>query len=289
MDNFYDFIRNNPSVIRLQVNELLLAEYQCPLSETRYDIWSEHNYFIYVISGQKKWFTRYQEKLVQPGDCLFIRKGAHSVFQFFDKEFCAVVLFVPDAFIRSVLLENQIELGVAQNLNVQDSLFSIKTNSFLAAYFQSFLSYLSGTERKEDKLIELKFRELVMAIAAHKHNENLSCYFAQLCKTGKPSLPEVMENNFYYPMALEEYARLSGRSLSVFKSDFKEIFGATPGKWLKKKRLNYGKYLLKHTDKPVTEIVFDSGFQNNSHFSREFKFEFGCTPVAYRKSGFIPK
>jgi AraC-like DNA-binding protein len=98
-----------------------------------------------------------------------------------------------------------------------------------------------------------------------------------------------MECNFYFPMTLQEYAKLSARSLSAFKSDFKELYGMSPGKWLKKKRLVYSRYLLKHTEKSVTEVVFDSGFQNTSHFSREFKNEYGCGPLSFRKSHSLPK
>jgi len=57
MENFYDFIKENPSVKRLKINDVLFAEYRCPLSEFRFDIWSQQNYFIYVTSGKKKWFT----------------------------------------------------------------------------------------------------------------------------------------------------------------------------------------------------------------------------------------
>ena len=76
MDNFYDFISEHPPVKRLRVNDLLLAEYQCPLKDDRFEIWSHHNYFIYVTSGEKKWFNLQQEMHLKPGDCLFVRKGA---------------------------------------------------------------------------------------------------------------------------------------------------------------------------------------------------------------------
>jgi len=284
MDSFYDFIQNNPSTIRLQVNELLLAEYQCPLDKTRYDIWSHHNYFIYVISGQKKWFTRSEEILVGEGDCLFVRKGAHSVYQYFDKDFCAVVLFIPDAFIRSVLLENRIALGHTTTQKDLESLFSIETDDILTSYFYSFLSYLEGRSKIEKKLLELKFRELVMVTASRKYNSALIGYFERLCKIGKPSLSEVMDNNFYYPLTLQEYAKLSGRSLSAFKSDFMDMYQTTPGKWLKEKRLEYSRYLLRHTEKSVTEVGLDSGFQNSSHFSREFKNRYECSPLSFRKN-----
>lgn len=282
MDSFFDFIKENPSVKRLQINDMLLAEYQCPLSETRYDIWSHHNYFIYVLSGKKKWFTIDQEALVKKGDCLFVRKGAHSIYQYFDDDFCALVMFIPDAFVRSVLLENQMDLGNPDVFTDRDSLFPIKTTDQLTAYFKSFFSYLSGSEIPEDPLMELKFRELLMIVASSTENKSLSGYFATLCKTTKPSLRDVMEDNFNYPMNLEEYARLSGRSLSTFKRDFKEIYETTPGKWLTRKRLELAKHLLEHTDKSVSEIVLDCGFKNASHFSRVFKERFDATPSEWR-------
>lgn len=101
MQSFFDFIKEHPPVKRLQVNDLLLAEYQCPLDIHRFDIWSHNNYFIYVISGQKKWLTPNQEILLKRGDCLFVRKGAHTVFQFFDSQFCISMLFMVGFLISS--------------------------------------------------------------------------------------------------------------------------------------------------------------------------------------------
>lgn len=280
MDSFYNFIKTNPPTIRLQVNDLLLAEYQCPLSETTYDIWSHQNYFIYVISGQKKWYTREQEILVKEGDCLFVKKGAHSVYQYFDSEFCAVVLFIPDGFIRSVLLNNRVPL---KNSVERESLYSVKADKYISAYFHSFLTYLSDRAKTNPRLLELKFKELILVAASGNYNEKLSAYFSQLCKTTKPSLPEIMEENFCYPLSLEEFAKISGRSLSSFKRDFKRVFGTSPGKWLKLKRLKHCKYLIENTDKSFSEIAYESGFQNISHFSREFKKYFQLSPTQVRE------
>lgn len=279
MDSFCDFINEHPPVKRLQVNDILFAEYQCPLSQFRYDIWSHLNYFIYVMSGKKKWFTKNQEIMVKPGDCLFVRKGAHSIYQFFDNEFCALVMFIPDDFIRSVLLDNQIKVGNCQNFVERDSLFSINSDEKLAAYFHSFYTYLKARERPANTLIELKFKELIILIVTGAGPQNLADYFACLCNAGAPSLRDIMEENFNYPLNLEEYARLSNRSLSSFKRDFKEIFGTTPARWLTQKRLDLAKYLLENTNKTVTETALDAGFKNHSHFSRVFKDKFGSSPL----------
>jgi AraC family transcriptional regulator, exoenzyme S synthesis regulatory protein ExsA len=284
MDSFYDFICQSPPTIRIQVNKLLLAEYQCPLDKIRHDIWTHQNYFVYVLKGKKEWHTHHQMVEVKEGDCIFVRKGAHSVNQFFDKDFCAVVLFIPDDFIRTVLLKNQVRLNQGSYYSSKNSVFSLKSAATLEPYFQTFLSYLSARTPVDVKLLELKFEELLLITASQAFLKQLSSYFSHLCQNSKPCLQDLMEENFYYPMSLEEYARLTARSLSGFKRDFQEIYGTSPGRWLKQKRLEFSRYLLKNTDKSVTEVIFECGFQNPSHFSREFKSAYNCTPLEYKKS-----
>ncbi len=267
-----------PSSKQLSVNDLLFAEYKCPLSETRFDMWTHHNYFVYVIKGKKKWFAGDHEVLAREGDCIFVRKGAHSIYQYFDDDFCSLFMFVPDQFIKDTLLEKQMTAEIQNDDTDLSPILRVQTDEVLKTYFFSFLSYISKPGNPDKKLAELKFRELIMIVAGEPANKSISGYFLNLCKTARPSLQSVMESNFTYPMNLDEYARLSGRSLSTFKRDFKQIYDTTPSKWLRQKRLDYSRYLLKQTDKSVTEVVFDCGFKNTSHFSRAFKEEFGKTP-----------
>ncbi|MEX0721548.1 MAG: AraC family transcriptional regulator [Balneolaceae bacterium] len=273
-----------PSTKRLSVNDLLFAEYRCPLSKTRFDMWSHHNYFVYVMKGKKKWFCQDQEVVAQAGDCIFVKKGAHSIYQYFDDEFCSLFMFLPDEFIRDTLLENQSDVDVNNDKTHSSPILRVQSNKMLNAYFYSFLSYISNARSSDKNLAELKFRELVLIINSGSGNDSISSYFLSLFKTARPSLQSVMESNFTYPMKLEEYARLSGRSLSTFKRDFKQVYNKNPGKWLIQKRLDYSRYLLEQTDKSVTEVVLDCGFKNSSHFSRSFKKQFGITPFQHKKT-----
>jgi AraC family transcriptional regulator, exoenzyme S synthesis regulatory protein ExsA len=284
MQSFFDFIKEHPPVKRLEINDLLLAEYQCPLDNNRFDIWSHHNYFIYVISGKKKWQTHTEEILVEGGDCLFVCKGAHTVFQFFDSEFCAIVLFVPDSFISSVLLENRIKTGNHSKATSREVLNKLGCGEELAAYFRSFYTYLSTSSPPSVTLMELKFRELIILSAVRGDCQSLQDYYASICHSGSSSLRDLMEANFNYPMNLEEYARLCHRSLSTFKRDFKSTFGTSPGKWLVHKRLELAKYLLENTDKMVLEAALDTGFKNHSHFSRIFRKKYGIAPMQLIKT-----
>ncbi len=115
-------------------------------------------------------------------------------------------------------------------------------------------------------------------------NASLCSYFKSLCDRSKTSIREIMESNFIYNMKLEEFAYLSGRSLSSFKKDFINTFNCPPGKWLLKRRLEHAKYLLELTDKNINELVFETGFENASHFIRTFKKTYGFTPLQLKKS-----
>jgi transcriptional regulator GlxA family with amidase domain len=115
-------------------------------------------------------------------------------------------------------------------------------------------------------------------------NLELAAYFRRLGTSDAPSISEIMEANFRYHLSLEEYAKLCHRSLSSFKREFQAHFQTSPGQ----RRLDHSAHLLRTTPMNVTEVAFESGFQDVSHFSRAFKERFGAPPVAYREEFSVP-
>jgi pimeloyl-ACP methyl ester carboxylesterase/AraC-like DNA-binding protein len=98
----------------------------------------------------------------------------------------------------------------------------------------------------------------------------------------KIDIEKVMLNNFQYNLKLEEFAKLCGRSLSVFKRDFNKHFNNTPFRWLKSQRLEYAKTLLQESDLDVNQVCYESGFKNNSHFVQSFKEKFDIPPYRFK-------
>lgn len=98
----------------------------------------------------------------------------------------------------------------------------------------------------------------------------------------KTDIEKTMLNNFQYNLKIEDFAKLCGRSLSVFKRDFNHLFNTTPYKWIKAKRLEYAKELLMESDLNVNQICFESGFINNSHFIKSFKEKFNLPPHQFK-------
>jgi AraC-like DNA-binding protein len=220
------------------------------------------------------------------GKCIYVKKGAHIIEQFFDTVFCLVVFFVSDKFILETLRNNPLVSPKKEGAINNSPIFSIHTDDSLQAFFNSVAPYFSDSHIASNALLELKFKELILNVSSNPANIELNNYFySLLTDTNAESIRKIMEENFYYNLRIEEFARLCGKSLSAFKRDFEESFKTTHGRWLLDRRLKHAQLLISTSNKTVSEAAFESGFENVSHFSRAFKQHFGSSPLHYRRSG----
>ena len=285
MLNYYENVLSQPDYFRqFRCGESLITQYNCPLENKYVDLWSKHHYIAYIIDGHKIWHTPHGSYDLQKGSCVFVRKGASIVEQFFDTPYCIMVFFLTDEFICQTLKSRSVPLA-RNDRNKYDPVIRIDKSETLEGFILSMSSYFAGDREPDPALLELKFRELILTIADNPANNSLLSYFCALLQDSPAvSLQRVMEDNYCFNLKLEQYAELCARSLSAFKRDFQKTFDTTPGKWLLEKRLQHAMHLLSNMNKTVGEAAFESGFENPSHFSRAFKERFGQAPNAVRRS-----
>ena len=286
MNNLYDDIRGNPAFNRLEIGDLLFAEYTCPLEAKMFGIWTEQDYLVHVVSGKKTWHTPDGSWPVQGGETLFFKKGAAVVEQFFESDFCVMIFFIPDSVARDVVTQHRSDLQPsARKESEKGRAIPVRADVGLTAFFDSMKIYFSGGDKPTEALLRLKLNELILSILTSRANPDLASYLWALAESDGPSLPALMEANFRYNLSLEDFARLCHRSLSSFKRDFRKHFNDTPGRWLLQRRLDYAAALLRSAgDKTVTEIAFESGFADLSHFNKAFKKRFQMPPTTFRSS-----
>jgi AraC-like DNA-binding protein len=280
MFNLHEKIKSDPEFYRqLSCGDSLVTLFNCLLQNKYEDTWSHLNYFVYVVEGRKIWHTADGSYDLQKGSCAYVRKGACIVEQFFETNSCFIFFFMPDEFIYETLQSKV--LPVAKAGKHPDPVIPVKDNAIVQSFFLSMMSYFNSHHKPDQALLELKFKELVLTLADDTANNDLRSYFSALIHQPRAViLQQVMEENFCFNLKLEEFARLSARSLSAFKRDFESLYQATPGKWLLEKRLNLALQLLTNTGKTVSEAAFESGFESTSHFSRVFRQRFGTSPAA---------
>jgi AraC family transcriptional regulator, exoenzyme S synthesis regulatory protein ExsA len=284
MLNLYDYIANSNYFKTFTVNDLLWVEYKCMITDDDVAYWTHSNYFAYILSGNTKYKSGNDEYVVRAGDALFVRKGAYVASRNGTGDYCALIIFVPDDFIRKVTEKYPSVLKDKTSGTFADSnaIFPLSMDESLNAYFHSVLSYFPRSVAPCDELLKIKFEELLLNIFTGGQNRSLGACLRSIRDCGKVSLRDVMEASFMYPMGLEAYARLCARSLSAFKSDFYEIYKMSPGKWLIRARLEYARALLETSDDSVGDIAFKSGFKNTAHFVKVFKESYGMPPMKYR-------
>lgn len=96
---------------------------------------------------------------------------------------------------------------------------------------------------------------------------------------------DYIEEHFRESHHLREMAVLSGYSLSRFKIKFKDEVGMTPANYITFKKLEYAKFLLRTTDKPITVIALDAGFSSSNYFCTVLRKLTNYSPSEYRGIG----
>lgn len=90
--------------------------------------------------------------------------------------------------------------------------------------------------------------------------------------------------NIHEGVKLEEAADLLNMAPGSFCRFFKKKTGLTFMEYVKRVRVGMAAKLLAETDKQITQICFESGYNNLANFNHYFKSIMAKTPSAYRKS-----
>ncbi len=87
------------------------------------------------------------------------------------------------------------------------------------------------------------------------------------------------------PLTLEELARGAHFSPYHFHRIFRGIVGESLGEHVRRVRLDRAAQHLLYTERPVTRIALEAGYETHESFTRAFRAAFGASPSEYRRSG----
>jgi two-component system, response regulator YesN len=111
---------------------------------------------------------------------------------------------------------------------------------------------------------------------------NVGCVFDSRSKTLIENAKRIIEKNFASQFGYKDVAREIFISPSYFMTLFKKETGLTFTDYLTEVRIKAAKDLLRTSEKTITEIAFDVGFNNSNYFSNTFKKAAGLSAKEYR-------
>src|SRR6187431_3108065 len=94
---------------------------------------------------------------------------------------------------------------------------------------------------------------------------------------------DAMDRAYAEPLDVASVAAVAHVSPAHFIRSFRSVFGETPHRYLQRRRVERSMFLLRETDRSVTDICMDIGFSSLGTFSRMFREIVGETPSAYRR------
>ncbi len=93
---------------------------------------------------------------------------------------------------------------------------------------------------------------------------------------------DAMDRAYAEPLDVRAVAAVACLSEAHFIRSFRACFGETPHRYLQRRRVERAMFLLRETDRSVTDVCFDVGFTSLGTFSRTFREIVGEPPTDYR-------
>jgi AraC-like DNA-binding protein len=93
---------------------------------------------------------------------------------------------------------------------------------------------------------------------------------------------DAMDRAYAEPLDVPAVAAVAHISPAHFSRTFRQVFGETPHRYLQRRRVERSMFLLRETDRSITDVCLDVGFTSLGTFSSTFTKIVGETPTAYR-------
>jgi len=93
---------------------------------------------------------------------------------------------------------------------------------------------------------------------------------------------DAIDRSYSHPLDIPELAQVASVSEAHFIRTFRATFGETPHRYLQRRRVERAMFMLRESDRSVTDICMEVGFSSLGTFSRTFRDIVQVTPTEYR-------
>ena len=237
----------------------------------------EQHLLYVVLGGSVKLTCGRQSWTVSKNEMILLRRAQSVSYEKQGSEetglFESQLFAINDELLKDFLTSQQVQIPqMTEELGAQVSPMSER----LVAYCWSLSPYFNNPSQVNPGLLRLKVMELLYNVM--DCSKNIFRQMLQLRQPVKTDIHRVVEENYTSPISLDELAYLSGRSLSSFKREFQDIYGESPARWIREKRLSKAQEMLRSSSLSVADVAYSLGFENPTHFSRIFKQQYGYAP-----------
>jgi AraC-like DNA-binding protein len=243
----------------------------------------------FMYSGTATHITVNGDYTIESGDCISVKPGqAHGY-----KNIRNLVLM--NVLIKSAFFTED-HFGM-RSLPAWDALFGQEYDAAIERSPITRFRLDFGSFQKAKSLIETASAELtdrregyraivtglllelvVLLVRCYGDRQNAAAGFA----SDLTALFSYVHEHFRSVLSMDALTGVSGMSPSHVHRVFKRHLGCSPFQYISRLRLSEAADALIQTDKPITQIALDLGFNDSNYFTRLFRKQTGLSPREYR-------
>ena len=265
---------------RLETDYLKLLYYDLPPLSSDYKSY-ENNRLCTILEGHKHISVNSEAKFSY-GPRQFILLPPHStVHMDIDVPTKALVVELSEELLRKVAEKISVDLGADYDRLSKDRFFLGDINNELRVCLNRVADISTAEGRKNKEfLLDLCAQELAYNLVQVKG-------ILQILNLERDNpihkAISYIQSNIMRQISISQLAYYLNMSETNFCNSFKKIMGITPKEYITNQKMVMAKDMLKNQN--VTEVAYDLGYENISHFIALFKNKYGITPKQYQSIG----
>lgn len=238
----------------------------------------EHGEKVVYYANNKTTITDKQFAILSSGNCLMTEKLPVN------NNYCSTMLFfdttvLTNFFVKYASLIDQISSNFGKS---EKPFLAFEKDEFIQTYIASLKLIQSKPEPFLNKILELKFEELMLHLLEKHPHEILSFHHNNHDGYSDFEIRKAVELNITNNLTLEELAFLCHISVSTFRRKFVKLYNQPPSQYFLQQKMELAKSWLLQNENP-SEVFYKVGYENHSSFSQSFKQVCGITPKQFQQ------
>lgn len=248
--------------------------------------WHWHNEFefVFVESGEVSCDIGSTHFMLLPGQAIMINSRVLHRFQSESDAIIPNFLFNPSfiAPAESLIYEKYVSPVLSSTLEYFIFQDDIAWQSHALDLIKNTI-FLQDTDLNRELAVSIHIQQLWMLLLENLTLKSSDNKAAVISRTRLQLMMQYIHTHYSENIALEDIAASAAIGKGTALHLFQENIKITPVNYLIRYRLKQAALLLSGTEKKITVISSETGFNNVDHFCRSFKKIYGITPTDYRK------